>query len=111
MQERSLQAQAPRTERDGFQSRSPQAAEKTRLYCYVVSMDGVRYHVTLKNALNKTNKRADLLHMQEKDFSEVSREGRVIAPGVFISAYSRFSRLADSEPAHTIDIYYLLASL
>jgi len=121
MQERGIsQAQASRTERDGFQSRSPQAEQKTRLCLYVVSMDGVRYHITLRKALIKTNKKADLLHMREEDFSEVSREGRPIEPKVFISAYSRFSRFVDSEPAHTpedsgpahtIEIYYSLASL
>ena len=120
MQERSLQAQASRTMGDGFQSRSPQAEQKNRLYLYVVSMDGVRYHITLKKALIKTDKKADLLHMKEEDFSEVSREGRPIEPAVFVSAYSRFFRFVDSEPAqtpadpgpaHTIEIFYSLASL
>lgn len=96
---------------DGFQTRSPQAVGKTRLYSYVVVMDGVRYHLTLRNALSKTSKQASLLGMQEGDFAEVGREGRAIPPGVFISAYSRFFRLADSEPSHTIEIYHSLASL
>ena len=111
MQGREIQAQAPLVGRDGFQPRSPKVAERTRLYLYVVSMDDVRYHITLRKALIKTNKRADLLLMQEGDFSEVSREGRPIAPDFFISAYSRFFHLADAEPAHTIEIYYSLASL
>ena len=111
MQERVLQAPPPCKAGDGFQFRSPQAVGRTRLYCYVVVMDGVRYHIALRNSLSRANKQASLIHMAEGDFSEVSREGRAIFPEVFLSAYSRFFRLADSEPAHTIEIYYSLASL
>lgn len=106
-----VQAPPPRTMGDGFQSRSPQAVERTRLYSYVVVMDGVRYHITLRNGLSRANARADLLNTQEKDFSEAKRDGRPIPADMFVSAYSRFFHLANAEPAHTIEIYYSLASL
>jgi hypothetical protein len=110
MQERSLQAPAPQTA-DGFQSRSPKAEERIRLYPYAISMDGMRYRVTLRAQLNKSNPQAHLLTMTEEDFFAVSREGRLIEPGVFISAYARFFGLADSEHSHTIDVFYSAASL
>lgn len=74
-------------------------------------MDDVRYNITLKKALIKTDKKADLLKMQEEDFSEVSREGRRIPIDMFILAYFRFSQLADAEPSRTIEIYNSVASL
>jgi len=110
MQERSLQAPAPRTA-DGFQYRSPKAEERIRLYPYAVSMDGMRYRITLKIPLNRSNPQAHLLTMKEEDFFAVSREGRLIGPGVFLSAYAHFFGLMKSEGSHSIDFFYSAASL
>lgn len=111
MPEREIQAQASSAKRDGFRPLSPGVEERIRLYPYAVSLDGMRYRVTLKTPLNKSNPQAHLLTMKEEDFFSVSRDGRQIEPSVFLSAYCRFFRLADSEHSHTIEVFHSFARL
>lgn len=96
---------------DGFRSSSPKAEEKIRLYFYAVSMDGIRYRVTLRGPLERPDTLAHLLRMREEDFFCVSREGRRVEPATFISAYARFFELAKSGPPHTLRIFNSAASL
>jgi len=110
MQEREVHIPASRTGRDGFQPCIPKAAERASIYQYAVSMDGIRYRVTLKSPLNKSSPQAHLLNMKEGDFSGVSRDGRPVPVAMFVSVYSRFSHLAEAE-LHTIEIYISVASL
>lgn len=106
-----VQAPPPGAMADGFRSRSPKAEEKIRLYPYAISMDGMRYRVTLKIPLNRSNPQAHLLNIMEEDFLSVSRDGRPIEPAVFITAYARFFGLAGSEHSHTIEVFYSSARL
>lgn len=100
-------AQAPPLGGGGaFQARNPRAEGALQLYFYAVSMDGVRYRVTLRKPLGRHDPTANLLRMKEEDFFSVSREGNPIPTAVFISAYSRFFNMARPGPPHTLEIFY-----